>query len=66
MPKNLVQSVVFGVLMVVVMVYFMICYNIAMDMGVLQAKTEEIQRTCAVWISKVVCNQWNRVFLLSK
>lgn len=33
MPKNLVQSVVFGVLMVVVMVYFMICYNIAMDMG---------------------------------
>ena len=33
MPKNLVQSIVFGVLMVVVMVYFMICYNIAMDMG---------------------------------
>ena len=38
----------------------------AMETGVLQAKTEEIQRTCAVWISKVVCNQWNRVFLLSK
>ena len=33
MPKNLVQSVVFGVLMVVVMVYFMVCYNISMDMG---------------------------------
>ena len=29
MPKNLVQSVVFGV----VMVYFMVCYNISMDMG---------------------------------
>ena len=38
----------------------------AMETGVLQAKTEEIQRTCAVWISKVVCNQWNRVLLLSK
>ena len=33
MPKNLGQSVVFGVLMVIVMVYFMICYNISMDMG---------------------------------
>ena len=37
-----------------------------METGVLQAKTEEIQRTCAVWISKEVCNQWNRVLLLSK
>ena len=37
-----------------------------METGILQAKTEEIQRTCAVWISKVVCNQWNRVLLLSK
>lgn len=33
MPKNLVQSVVFGLLMVCVMVYFMVCYNISMDMG---------------------------------
>ena len=33
MPKNLGQSVVFGVLMVIVMVYFMVCYNISMDMG---------------------------------
>ena len=37
-----------------------------METGVLQAKTEEIQRTCAVWISKEVCNQWNRVLLLYK
>ena len=37
-----------------------------METGVLQAKTEEIQRICAVWISKEVCNQWNRVLLLSK
>ena len=37
-----------------------------METGVLQEKTEEIQRTCVVWISKVVCNQWNRVLLLSK
>ena len=37
-----------------------------METGVLQEKTEEIQRTCAVWISKVVCNQWDRVLLLSK
>ena len=37
-----------------------------METGVLQAKTEEIQRACVVWISKVVCNQWNRVLLLSK
>ena len=30
--------------------------------GVLQAKAEEIQRACVVWISKVVCNQWNYYF----
>lgn len=33
MPKTLFQGIVFGVLMVCAMVYFMICYNIAMDMG---------------------------------
>ena len=33
MPKNLGQSVVFGVLMVIVMVYFMICYNISLNIG---------------------------------
>lgn len=33
MPKTLFQSIVFGLLMVCLMVYFMICYNIAMDMG---------------------------------
>ena len=37
-----------------------------MEAGLLQAEAKEIQRACAVWISKVVCNQWNRVLLLSK
>lgn len=37
-----------------------------METGILQTKTEEIQRACAVWISKVVFNQWNRVLLVSK
>lgn len=33
MPKNLFQEIVFTVLMVFVMVYAMICYNIALNMG---------------------------------
>ena len=31
MPKNKVQEVIFTILMVFVMVYAMICYNIAME-----------------------------------
>ncbi len=33
MPKNLFQEIVFTLLMVVVMVYAMVCYNIALDFG---------------------------------
>ena len=33
MPKNKVQEVIFTILMVLVMVYAMICYNIAMETG---------------------------------
>lgn len=33
MPKNLFQEIVFTVLMVFVMVYAMICYNIVLNMG---------------------------------
>ena len=33
MPKNKVQEVIFTVLMVFVMVYAMICYNIAVETG---------------------------------
>ncbi len=33
MPKNLFQEIVFGVIMVIVMVYAMICYNIALEFG---------------------------------
>ena len=33
MPKNKVQEVIFTILMVFVMVYAMICYNIAMETG---------------------------------
>ena len=33
MPKNLFQEIVFTVMMVLVMVYAMICYNIALAMG---------------------------------
>lgn len=35
MPKNLFQEIVFTFIMVIVMVYAMICYNIALDFGVL-------------------------------
>lgn len=33
MPKTKLQEVVFTILMVFVMVYAMICYNIALNMG---------------------------------
>ena len=33
MPKNLFQEIVFTVMMVLVMVYAMICYNIALNIG---------------------------------
>ncbi len=33
MPKNLFQEVVFTIMMVFVMVYAMICYNISLNMG---------------------------------
>ena len=33
MPKNLFQDIVFTLIMVVVMVYAMVCYNIALDFG---------------------------------
>ena len=33
MPKNLFQEIIFTLIMVVVMVYAMICYNIALDFG---------------------------------
>ena len=33
MPKNKFQDAVFTVIMVIVMVYAMVCYNIAMDIG---------------------------------
>ncbi len=33
MPKNLFQEIVFTFIMVIVMVYAMICYNIALDFG---------------------------------
>lgn len=33
MPKNLFQEIVFAVMMVFVMVYAMICYNIALNIG---------------------------------
>ena len=35
MPKNLFQEIIFTLIMVVVMVYAMVCYNIALDFGVL-------------------------------
>lgn len=33
MPKNKFQEVIFTIMMVIVMVYAMICYNIALDKG---------------------------------
>lgn len=33
MPKNLFQEIVFTFIMVIVMVYAMVCYNIALDFG---------------------------------
>lgn len=33
MPKNLFQEIIFTLIMVVVMVYAMVCYNIALDFG---------------------------------
>ena len=33
MPKNLLQEIVFTLIMVAVMVYAMVCYNIALDFG---------------------------------
>ena len=33
MPKNKFQDVIFTIMMVFVMVYAMICYNIALNMG---------------------------------
>lgn len=36
MPKSKFQEVIFTVLMVIVMVYAMICYNIALNMGGMQ------------------------------
>lgn len=33
MPRNLFQEIVFTLIMVVVMVYAMVCYNVALDMG---------------------------------
>ena len=33
MPKNLFQEIVFTVIMVFFMVYAMICYNIALNIG---------------------------------
>lgn len=35
MPKNLFQSVILTIMMVIVMVYAMICYNVALGMGVM-------------------------------
>ena len=59
MPKNLGQSVVFGVLMVIVMVYFMVCYNISMDMGgltpaVFLLALEELPIMAAIAFAKVL------------
>jgi len=34
MPKNLFQEIIFTIIMVIVMVYAMICYNIALSTGV--------------------------------
>jgi DNA-binding transcriptional regulator of glucitol operon len=36
MPKNKLQEVIFTIMMVIVMVYVMICYNIALNTGGLQ------------------------------
>lgn len=33
MPKNLFQEIIFTLIMVIVMVYAMVCYNIALDFG---------------------------------
>ncbi len=33
MPKNKFQEVIFTIMMVFVMVYAMICYNISLNMG---------------------------------
>ncbi len=33
MPKNLFQEIIFGAIMVIVMVYAMVCYNIALETG---------------------------------
>lgn len=38
MPKTKFQEVVFTVIMVIVMVYAMICYNMAISMGGMQNK----------------------------
>lgn len=38
MPKTKFQEIVFTVIMVIVMVYAMICYNVAISMGGMQNK----------------------------
>ena len=37
MPKNLFQTVIFTIMMVIVMVYAMICYNMALGMGAMDS-----------------------------
>ena len=50
MPKSLLQEIVFTVLMVLVMVYAMICYNIALNIG---GMTNEVFLFIVLGISSV-------------
>ena len=45
MPKTKFQEVIFTIMMVFVMVYAMICYNIALNIG---GMSNEVYRTIAV------------------
>ena len=49
MPKNKLQEVIFTILMVLVMVYAMVCYNIALSNGSMQN-----------WVFVAALHEWRR------
>ena len=46
MPKNRLQETIFTIMMVLVMVYTMICYNIAIETGGMKNRRSACQEMC--------------------
>ena len=53
MPKNKFQEVIFTIIMVFVMVYAMICYNIVLNTGTMTNET---------FLLAFLFHQYNRIF----